>query len=219
MVNILTVKTEVKHKMSNLLERMSEEVKRLGGPVSVAKALGVSKGTIYNWLDKGTAPLEKLVGLATLGADIGYIFSGYRTGEDELLVFIPRYEVRASAGPGNHVYDEEVTRTFAFRCDWLHERGLKAHNLSVASVSGFSMEPDLHDGDIVLLDHSQTEIVSGKPYFTRIDNELLVKYLQRLPEGRLQLSSANPKWPPFTVGAESGEVEIIGRVICSSHEW
>lgn len=205
--------------MSNFLERLDGAVRILGGPLKLSRMLEVSKGTIYNWLEKGNVPADKLIQMAVLGADVGYILSGIKTNETEqALVIIPRYSVRASTGFGNSVFDEGVTHSFAFRRDWLQKKGLKEDDLSIIAIQGDSMTPVLQEGDLVLLDASDTEIKSGKAYVVQVDSELVVKYVQRLPGDKIQLSSENQKYPPFTVDGISN-VDIVGRVVCSSHEW
>lgn len=205
--------------ISEIRERLEEEVRKLGSPAAVANLMEIGKSTVYYWFKEGSITAEHLVRLGVLGADIGYVLTGKRTGQSHQdLVLVPRYSVRASAGPGNHVYDEEVMRTFAFQRDWLKRKGLKEEALSIISVQGDSMSGALEDGDLVLLDASDTEIKSGKAYVVRVEDELVVKYLQRLPGDKLQLSSHNQKYPPFTVDG-AVNVDVVGRVVCSSHEW
>ncbi len=164
-------------------------------------------------------------------ADVNFIITGEHSGfsqsqrsivdanvNDNTLVFVPGYEVSAGAGSGVEVDHEKIRQTFAFRRDWLRSRSLRPEYLSVITVQGDSMAPRLQDGDIVLLNQQDTEVKTGKAYVVRIDNELLVKLAQRLPGDRLQLSSANPDYPPFIVDATNA-IDIIGRVVCSSHEW
>lgn len=204
---------------SMIPERLEEEVRKLGSPTAVAELIPVGKSTVYYWFSKGNITADHLVKLSMLGADIGYVLSGKRTPEvPSSICLVPRYEVRASAGPGNPVYDEEVINTFAFRQDWLKAKGLRADDLSIITVQGDSMSPRLQDGDLVLLDQSDADIKSGTAYVMRIDGELLVKFIQRLPGDKLQVSSANQDYPPFTVDAKN-TVDVIGRVVCSSHEW
>lgn len=205
--------------ISKIKGRIEEEVRKVGSPAAVATQMGVGKSTVYYWFEKGNITAEHLVRLSVLGADIGYILTGMRSGyTEQALVLVPRYEVRASAGPGNPVYDEQVSHTFAFQRDWLQKKGLKEENLSIISVDGDSMSGALEHGDLVLLDSSDIEIRSGKAYVVRIDDELVVKYVQRLPGDKLQLSSHNQKYPAFTVDG-TVNVDVVGRVVCSSHEW
>ena len=89
------------------------------------------------------------------------------------FVAIPRYDVEAAAGSGGAFVDQEVgTGYYAFGRLWLRRRGLIVGKLSVISVTGDSMEPDLREGDLVLIDHAQTRPRDGliyngiKPYVT-----------------------------------------------------
>lgn len=217
--------------MGTIGSRLREERERLQVSQSYLGSLGGVTGKtqgLYE-LDKRRPDAEYLAAVAHT-IDILYVVTGeYNVGGPQsqrsivdanihTLEFVPRYSVRASAGPGNHVYDEEVTHTFAFRRDWLQKKGLKPENLSIISVQGDSMSGVLEDGDLVLLDTSDIEIKSGNAYVVRIDGELVVKYLQRLPGDKLQLSSHNQKYPPFTVDG-AVNVDVVGRVVCSSHEW
>jgi hypothetical protein len=67
--------------MANLLDRLDEEVRSAGGPLKVSKALGVAKGTVYNWLEKGNIPADKLEALESLGCDACYIVTGRRVND------------------------------------------------------------------------------------------------------------------------------------------
>ncbi len=66
--------------MSGFGERLREE---LGGKnvSEVARALGVARNTIYNWADKGNAPLGLFAQLMEHGVDLGYVLTGVRSIE------------------------------------------------------------------------------------------------------------------------------------------
>lgn len=134
---------------------------------------------------------------------------------------IPHYNVQAAAGTGVLNHTEEQLKPLAFRTDWLRERHLTVSELAVVDVSGDSMEPYLKDKDLVLVDRSQTDIASGKTYVLRLDGHLLVKNLQLLPHGLVQVASYNVGFPayPVDLSDESIDMSIIGRVVASMHEW
>ncbi|MGX5880868.1 helix-turn-helix transcriptional regulator [Burkholderia gladioli] len=131
------------------------------------------------------------------------------------FVFIPRYRVKAAAGAGQNVTDEAPTHSMAFRRYWI-ENYLHANpaDLSVLSVKGDSQQGVLNDRDVILIDRSQTSGMAGL-YVLRIDGEIIVKTLQRLPEGVLEVTSANPAYKPFTVNMfkPPSDFAIIGRVV------
>lgn len=64
--------------LENLHTRLVEELKRVGPPV-IAKQTGIARATVYNWMEKGNVPMDKLALLETAGADVNYILTGQRT--------------------------------------------------------------------------------------------------------------------------------------------
>ena len=65
--------------LENLHVRLVEELKRVGPPV-IAKQTGIARATVYNWMEKGNIPMDKLALLETAGADVNYILTGQRSG-------------------------------------------------------------------------------------------------------------------------------------------
>ncbi len=136
------------------------------------------------------------------------------------FVLISRYAVEASAGHGALVHDEEGSGYYAYNRKFLERRGLKPESLAVISVKGDSMEPELYDGDLILLDTAQTTPRDSRIYALRYNADLFVKRVMELPGNRIQLLSSNPHYPPITVDASDLDgVQIIGRVVNSTHEW
>lgn len=77
--------------MSEHATRLAREIERIGGVTHVAKQLGAVRNTIYNWLEKGNIPLNKLVELEELGADILFVLTGEHAaaslaGDEQLLL-------------------------------------------------------------------------------------------------------------------------------------
>ena len=64
--------------LENLHVRLVEELKRVGPPV-IAKLTGIARATVYNWMEKGNVPMDKLALLETAGADVNYILTGKRS--------------------------------------------------------------------------------------------------------------------------------------------
>lgn len=132
----------------------------------------------------------------------------------EEFVFIPRYSVRAAAGCGQWPDDESPRFSMAFRRYWI-ENYLRANpnDLSVIAVDGDSMEGVLNDRDVILINHADRD-PRGSIYVLRIDGHLVVKQVQRLPGGILEVSSSNPAYKPFTVELSrvGDDFDVIGRV-------
>ena len=134
----------------------------------------------------------------------------------DIDVFVPRYDIQAAAGHGQLVGDEPPMFAMAFRRYWIENyvtRDIK--NLSVSSVKGDSMEGVLNDGDTILINHGQTTPRDGL-YVLRLNENLLVKRLQLIPGGIVNVISANEAYPTFEIDLKNptDDVAIIGRV-----EW
>ncbi len=136
------------------------------------------------------------------------------------FVPIPRLDVAASAGHGSLVQSEEGTGSYAFNRKWLTRRGLSPKDLAVISVAGDSMEPDLHDGDLILINRAEQVPRDGRIYAVRYSDQFFVKGVQLFPGKRISLNSRNSNYAPIIIDQDgSDDVEIIGRVVASVHEW
>jgi hypothetical protein len=72
---------------NKLAKRLVEEIETAsGGVTAIAKYLGKTRNTIYNWCEKGNIPADQLVLLAGIGIDIQYVITGVRStpSKDEL---------------------------------------------------------------------------------------------------------------------------------------
>lgn len=81
-------------------------------------------------------------------------------------------------------------------------------------VTGESMEPLLWDGDVILVDCAQTEILSGKVYAFALEGKLRVKILHQKLTGGIVVKSANPDYQDETLtDSDLDTFRLIGRVI------
>jgi phage repressor protein C with HTH and peptisase S24 domain len=132
--------------------------------------------------------------------------------------YVPLLDVRAAAGKGAVVEADGLIDVLGFREDWIrHELHTAPDKLRLIYVEGDSMEPDLHAGDIVLIDHTDRTARSDGVYVLRMGDALLMKILQRLPGGVIKVSSRNESYEPFSLKADeldtSIEIAIVGRVV------
>lgn len=190
----------------------------------VARRIEEELGKERGWMDT----LHAAPGADEVIANLG--ISPLRTWEHESdlpegeYAFIPRLDVRLSAGHGaeqgtlglqleiDFIKDQ---RPLAFRTDWIRRNHLRPNKLASMTASGDSGEPRIHDGDALVVDTSQCEIVDGRLYALWYDGGERVKRLYLLPGGGLLIRSDNEaKYPPLTLKAEQAEsVRIIGRVV------
>lgn len=148
---------------------------------------------------------------ATDGDEIVFIRS-HEPVDIRSFAMVPKAETVLSAGGGAVVMSERVGEPHAFRLAWLNQRVTSVKNLVLMDVEGDSMLPTFKAGDTVLVDKGQRRILPGDIYAMRMDNSLVVKRLNILPNGRVRVISDNKElYPPETVYAD--EVHVIGRVI------
>lgn len=144
-----------------------------------------------------------------------YDFNKYKTN---LKAFpIPFYHVKASANPdGDFIildYGED-------ECLWFDERwlrntvGVEPINCSIIEAKGDSMQPDIMDGYLLLIDNSDTTITNNRTYIIEItsDNKVLVKRVRKGIEGKVSLISNNKKYNERVLKEEDKAV-IRGKVV------
>ena len=130
---------------------------------------------------------------------------------------VPFFDVRASAGHGAFVADQAAARYYAFDREWLALHvGVPERRLALIPVSGTSMEPDLRDGDLVMIDRGDIEVLREGVYVFELDDRLYVKRLM-LRGDRLVVESSNGDYPPFELNTllERPSFKIHGRVLGS----
>ena len=133
-------------------------------------------------------------------------------------VYLPLYEVHASAGCGAIIETEQVVDLLAFKEDWLRqELNAGPGDVALLFVTGRSMEPDLRAGDVIMIDRRDTTAQREAIYVIRMDGAVLVKELQRLPGGIIKVRSKNPDYEPFertiTDLEARSDFAVIGRVV------
>ncbi len=139
-------------------------------------------------------------------------------------VAVPLYNgVRAAAGHGAVVEHEAPDDALMFKEDWIRfELGTRPEDLRLIRVSGDSMEPTLRSGDVILIDHSATRPDREGIYILRMDGMLLVKRVQAMPGGILNISSDNAAFAPWQLtraDLEGSDVCIVGRVVWAGRRF
>lgn len=202
------------------------KTRQLEGPnlTKAAEALGVDP----HWLatGEGTHRLEESRAAYGLAPILAWEHQGDLPPGD--YIQIPRFAVSLSAGTGDeqrnlgfqfHI-EFNKAETLAFRTDWIRKMRLTPSKLVSMRVSGDSMAERLHDGDAVVIDTSQVEVIDGKVYALWYDGGERVKRLYRRPGGGLIVRSDNEaKYPPLVLAPDECEhIRIIGRVVHVSGE-
>ena len=125
-------------------------------------------------------------------------------------------DVEASAGPGA-LAEEFVTE----RARWQlpeamirYEGGADPSCLRILRVRGNSMEPEMGEGDRIVVDTARRVPATGELFVLWDGNGLVVKRVEKARDPgppRLRLLSANPDYTPYTCLAD--EAHIVGKVL------
>lgn len=133
----------------------------------------------------------------------------YDLGSDE-FVFLPHYDARAAAGHGALVDDKPSSRRWAFERAWLaKEVGVAPDRLFLINVAGDSV-PELHDGDVVMVDRGDIERVRGLIYVFVLDGHLYIKHL--VMEGETLVITSRHGTQRVQM-RDNPSLRIIGRVL------
>lgn len=134
------------------------------------------------------------------------------------FIQVPRLNVHLSAGNGHGEQlevDLERANPQVFRAEWARRERLKPGALASMYAKGNSMEPRICDGDSLLVDTSQLDVLDGRVFAVWYSGELRVKRLYKRVDGGLIVHSDNERdYPKLDVPPEQLEhIRIIGRVV------
>lgn len=141
--------------------------------------------------------------------------------DHEDFAAIPRVDARLAAGPGAENGDVSLDGALAFRQDWLRERDIAPSQACLLRVSGDSMSPTLHDGDLVMIDERRTQIRNRHVYaLIDIDGAARVKRVELVPDQLILLTSDNPAHTSdVRTGPDMNRLRILGEIVWSAHAW
>ena len=178
-----------------------KESKRIN---ALARALKVNP----DWLETGKAPKHLLHVSPVVLVE----------GSDDEFVEVRALTLKTAAGGGYVVDYVAVKGGRAYTRDYFRKRGLKPELCFRATVIGDSMEPHLFDGDEVLVNGGEKEILSGRVYAFAVRQEPRVKRFFWQADGTLKIHSDNEaRYPDEILTKEAAEsFEVLGRVVDKS---
>lgn len=141
-------------------ERLKAVVQEAGGPAKVARATGLQGGTLNKILngngDVGTARIAAIAKACSVSVD--YILTGDATFSNGITL-LPVEHQAFSAGHGAlpDETDDGAKEHVPFPEEWLRRQFGKVNGLKLITVVGDSMQPDLVDGDWVMIDPARTK--------------------------------------------------------------
>ena len=115
-------------------------------------------------------------------------------------------------GPATGDENDEVGDPFSVT---YHDTVEEPANLRILKVYDDSMEPDIREGDRVVVDLSHQQPAAGGTFLLRLGDELVVRQVEAAhgdgPDARLRLIAANPDYAPCSPLAQ--DVRVIGKVV------
>lgn len=200
----------------------------------LARATGVSPSAFRKWLKGEAEPSrDRLVALAgTAGVSVAWLAQG--EGPEPDLVgldararspgsakpdrgnfhLLPKVAEAAAAGSGQQSAGS-ATEFIGFRHDWLRATfNRDPEDIILETAVGDSMEPQISNGDLLLVDTTDQTVRNFGIYVIEVRSERLVKRVQRKFDGSLILISDNIRYQPETIAPDiATEVHFVGRVI------
>ena len=190
----------------------------------LASALGINRSAITQARKKDAIPdkwilqLYRIYGLNPDWVDTGSGPTFLKSSKDSQFKNIPKVKARLSAGSGSFEVGSEVEGYYAFRKDWLNTKG-NINNMVLMDIFGNSMEPELKDGDTILIDESQKDILAGAVYAVGVDDTIMVKRLEKHPNKLVLISDNNDYAPIYLEKSAIHNIRIIGKVIWICREF
>ena len=207
--------------------RRAAQAAELDTQQDLASLLGVNRSAVTQAKKRNAVPESWIMKLSRdLGLNPAWLESGMgtiRLGEssgpvEEEFAGVPKVRARLCAGGGSFEVNDGIEGYYAFRRPWLLRKGSESA-MVLMDVTGTSMEPEIRDGDTLLIDQSQTGILAGSIYAVGVEDTVMVKRMEKRP-GALVLHSDNPEYAPVVLrGDEIEGVRVIGRVVWACREY
>lgn len=200
------------------------DVTGISSQAELASKLGVNRSAITQARKKDAIPDKWILSLyRTFGLNPEWVETGMgqtflKSIHDDLFKNIPKVKARLCAGNGSFEVGSEIEGYYAFRKEWLSTKG-NIHKMVLTDIYGNSMEPELKDGDTILIDTSQKDIIAGVVYAVGIDDTIMVKRLEKHPKKLVLLSDNKDYEPIYLKDHEINNIRIIGKVVWICREF
>lgn len=156
-----------------------------------------------DWLEFGTGVPRPAVEQAEPEDNLSF------AGE---VIMVPKVMATVSAGGGSYEVGAIPVSTHPFPRQWLSRMG-NPNDMAFLNVVGRSMEPNIFDGDMVLIDQSSREIMANKIFAVGVEDSLYIKRIEQ-KKGELILHSDNPEFSDIKIyGEELNSFRILGKVV------
>ncbi len=123
--------------------------------------------------------------------------------------------VVASAGHGSSVLKEEIKEQMTLSSALMRGLRLTAGETYLMYARGESMEPLIKGGELLICSTAERHLKGQDGvYVVRLEGDVLVKHVQRLPGNRVRIFSENRNYEPFEVALNDGiDFAILSKVL------
>ncbi|MGW8391112.1 XRE family transcriptional regulator [Pseudoduganella sp. HUAS MS19] len=224
--------------MNIQMTRLYEAAKALrgiDGQSDVARALNASPQTINNWEARGISKPGLLKAQAVFGCSATWLESGLgpmtvcdaepqysnvmsvvvAEANDPNFYHVPKVQLQLRAGVTGFQTVPEIHdgSTLSVAKNWVDRNGYHPNQLIAVTVKGDSMEPNLYEGDMVIINTADTKMSDGAVYAFNYEGEAVIKRLSR-DAGQWWLASDNPDQVKYRrKSCRGGECIIVGRIV------
>jgi len=213
------------NKIDALIKRILDAT-GISSQTELALALEINRSGITHARKKNQIPDKWIVKLYRkfgfnpkwIETGTGSVFLESESSDDIEFKYVPKVKARLCAGDGSFEVQSDISDYLSFPTRWLSNKGSSVHMVAM-EVFGNSMEPEIREGDTVLIDQSQTDILAGAIYAVGVEDTILVKRIEKHPN-KLVLCSDNHDYSPIYLEKDDiSVVRIIGKVIWSCREY
>lgn len=174
----------------------------------LAEILDVRQNTISDWKLNGNLPnAETAIKISQyFNVSLDYLLAGGDKAPSKCIIPILDQELSAGKGclvPENDAPQGLLELPYMLRKEY-------GENLSALYVKGDSMEPTLHNGDLIVCDSLGWDSGEGL-YAIRLNGNGYVKRIQ-VGDGKIFIKSDNPKYQTIEEPIESQNFQVIGKV-------
>lgn len=131
---------------------------------------------------------------------------------EEEIVYVPKAQARLCAGGGSFEVGALPVSEHPFPRQWLAKMGSPSAMVFM-DVVGDSMEPGILDGDMVLVDQSNTQINPQAVLAVGLEDAIYLKRVEKRNNGILLHSDNNAYSAMELYGDELDSFRIIGKVV------
>lgn len=211
-----------------------------GGRLRVVDALGLNDNTLDNYRHGKTEPRHSTLNMMAELAEVPIEYLGNDWSVEEGVIhfafpeippggfsepnpvwnaadriLIPAYEDEAAGLPPLEPRD---TTWAAMPQSFWAKLSADPENIRVVSARGDSMSPTIVDGAPMFVDISDRKLEDGRVYLFDVGEELIVRRVQRLPHGSLELLPDNLERyrPQHVLKDNLADLKVVGRVCAAS---